>query len=213
MLSQDHKMSFLVFWLSTWSFNNKIPDEIHSNQSAALFAACVKVFTNYNSTNAYISGCMDSLLNDTRSPPIFLRIDRYHFVCTIHRIKLFQKMNPLKVSLFKAIFGALILCDDLSVVNKIITGLYIIMRSRYNQNLWKITAKSASCLWKTRNIGWRRRIWWKQWIKNSYRLELWWVFIYFCVFWINSMLISFQMGDWNHRFTWSWNWKRQLPFS
>lgn len=131
MLSQDQTMSFLVFWLSNWSFNNKFPDEIHLDQSAALFGACIKAFTNYKSTNAYISVCMDSLLNETPPPKIFLRIDRYHFVCTIHRIKQFKKMDPLKVGLFKAVFGALILCADLPAVKKIIIDLFIIMRSRY----------------------------------------------------------------------------------
>lgn len=47
MISQDHTMRFLTFWLSIWSFNN------------ALFGACTRAFTNYKSTNAYISACMD----------------------------------------------------------------------------------------------------------------------------------------------------------
>lgn len=131
MVSQDHTMSFLTFWLISWAFEKKIPDEIHLDQSAALFGACVKAFTNYKSTNAYISGCMDSLLHDTPPPPIYLRIDRYHFVCIIHRIKQFKKMDPLKVGLFKAIFGVLILIHDVSAVKKIICDLFIIMRSRY----------------------------------------------------------------------------------
>lgn len=139
MLSQDHTMRLLVFWLSAWSFNNKIPQEIHLDQSAALFGACVRTFTNYKSTNAYISACMDSLLNHTPPPTIYLRIDRYHFVCTIHRIKQFKKMDALKVSLLKAIFGVLILCDDLSAVKKIIIDLFTIIRNRF---ITKICEKS-----------------------------------------------------------------------
>lgn len=131
MLSQDHTMRFITFWLSTWSFNSKIPDEIILDQSAALFGACVQTFTSFKNTNTYISACMDSLLKNTPIPPIYLRIDRYHFVCTIHRIKLFKKMDPLKVTLYKAIFGALLLCDNLEAVKKIIIDLFTIMRYRY----------------------------------------------------------------------------------
>lgn len=98
MLSQDHTMRFITFWLSSWAFNNKVSDEIVLDQSAALFGACVQTFTHLRNTNAYISACMDSLLNDTPAPAIFLRIDRYHFICTIHRIKQFKKMDRLKVS-------------------------------------------------------------------------------------------------------------------
>lgn len=84
MLSQDRTIRFVAFWLSTWAFNIKIPDEIVMDQSAALFGACVQTFTNIKNTNAYISACMDS---DTPTPSVYLRTDRFHFVCTIHRIK------------------------------------------------------------------------------------------------------------------------------
>lgn len=131
MLSQDHTMRFISFWLSTWVFNNNVPDEIVLDQSAALFGACVQIFTNLRNTNSYVSACMDSLLNDTPVPAVYLRIDRYHFICTIHRLKQFKKMDPLKVSLFKGIFGALILCDDLAVVKKTIIDLFTILRNRY----------------------------------------------------------------------------------
>lgn len=131
MLSQDHTMRFISFWLSSWAFNNNIPDEIVLDQSAALFGACVQTFTNYKNTNAYVSACMDSLLHNTPVPPVYLRIDRYHFVCTLHRLKLFKKMDPMKVSLFKGIFGALILCDDLAVVKKTVIDLFTILRNRY----------------------------------------------------------------------------------
>lgn len=131
MLSQDHTMRFISFWLNTWSFNNNVPDEIVLDQSAALFGACVQTFTNLPNTNAYVSACMDSLLNNTPVPDVYLRIDRYHFVCIIHRMKEFKKMDRLKVSLFKAVFGALILCDDLAVVKKTIIDLFTILRNRY----------------------------------------------------------------------------------
>lgn len=130
MLSQDHTMRFNVFWLNSWAFNNPFPDEIFLDQSAAQFGACVQAFTNSKNTNAYISECFNSLLNETPTPPVFLRIDRYHFVCTIHRIKEFKKMDPLKVSLLKAVFGALMLCDNLQAVKKIVTDLFTILRNR-----------------------------------------------------------------------------------
>lgn len=131
LLSQDHTMRFISFWLNTWSFNAIVPDEIVLDQSAALFGACVQTFTNLRNTNAYVSTCMDSLLNDTPVPAVYLRIDRYHFICTIHRMKQFKNMDRLKVSLFKAVFGALILCDDLAVLKKTIIELFTILRNRY----------------------------------------------------------------------------------
>lgn len=152
MLSQEHTMRFLIFWLSAWSFNNPIPHEINLDQSAALFGACVRTFTNYKSTNAYISACMDSLLNDTQAPPIYLRIDRYHFVCTIHRIKQFKKMDSLKVSLLKAIFGVLILCDDLSAVKKIITDLFTLIRNRFITNACKKSLIDLQAVCETHEI-------------------------------------------------------------
>lgn len=131
MLSQDHTKRFISFWLSSFAFNNNAPDEIVLDQSAALFGACVQTFTNLPNTNAYVSACMDSLLNDAPVPAVYLRIDRYHFVCAIHRLKQFKKMDSLKISLYKAIFGALILCSDLAVVKKTIIDLFTIIRNRY----------------------------------------------------------------------------------
>lgn len=131
MLSQDHTMRFNVFWLNSWAFNNPFPDEIYLDQSAAQFGACVQAFTNSKNTNEYISHCFDSLLNDTQTPRVFLRIDRFHFVCTIHRIKEYKKMDSLKASLLKAVFGALMLCDDLAAAKKIITDLFTIIRNRF----------------------------------------------------------------------------------
>lgn len=74
---------------------------------------------------------MDSLLYDTPIPAVYFRIDRYHFICTIHRLKQFKKMDLMKVSLFKGIFGALILCDDLAVVKKTVIDLFTILRNRF----------------------------------------------------------------------------------
>lgn len=153
MISQDHTMRFLTFWLSIWSFNNEVPDEIILDQSAALFGACTRAFTNYKSTNAYISACMDCLLNDAPPPPVFLRIDRYHFVCTIHRIKKFRKMDPLKRILLKAVFGLLLLCDDLKAVKKIVTDLFTLIRYRYMTKECKNSLDDLQAACETHNIS------------------------------------------------------------
>lgn len=131
LLSQRHTTTFLTYWLSIWC--SKKPDTICLDQSAALFSACVRAYTytSLNSTNEYISACMNSLLYNTAPPEVFLRIDSFHFVRIIHGIKQFKKQDPMKVTLFKAVFGVLILCHDLTAARKIILDLFTVMRHRY----------------------------------------------------------------------------------
>lgn len=127
MVSQRHTMSLLVYWIKSWCPSNKKPHEVIIDQSAALFGACVQAFTHLNSTNEYITACMNCLLNGTQPPSTFIRLDRFHFVRTLHNLKQFKNLDPLKVKLFKSIFGVLILCHDIGVTRKIIIDLFTII--------------------------------------------------------------------------------------
>lgn len=135
MVSQRHTMSLLTYWMKNWCPSNKTPHEVILDQSAALFGACVQSFTPLNSTNEYITACMNCLLNGTQRPAVFLRLDRFHFVRTPHNLKQFQNVDPLKVKFFKAVFGVLILCHDIAAARKIIIDLFTVMRNRFVNEL------------------------------------------------------------------------------
>lgn len=93
MLSQLHTIEWIRLWLSIWLEDNHLPDEVIIDESAALMGAVISAFTQFETTNDYISACTGALLGDSELPRTFVRIDRSHFVESIIRnvCKGFQK--------------------------------------------------------------------------------------------------------------------------
>lgn len=135
VLSNKHTLSFHVGWLTEWAKNNKIPDEITLDDSAALVGArvgaCLQAFAKLRNTNQYISHSMDSLLLGASPPPIFIRLDRSHFVKSLHRLEVLNREH-VRIRIFvKRLFGFLILCDSLEVVKTIIQNLFTVLRCEF----------------------------------------------------------------------------------
>lgn len=153
MVSQRHTMSLLVYWIKNWCPKNKMPHEVILDQSAALFGACVQALTDLDSTNEYISCCMNSLLSGTQPPCTFIRLDRFHFVRVIHNLKQFKNADPLKIKFFKSVFGVLILCHDLAAARKIIIDLFTVMRNRYVNESSTISLTNLQDICNTHEIN------------------------------------------------------------
>lgn len=129
VLSDRHSLSFLRYWLCEWGKENKKPVEIFLDDSAALVGACVQAFAMCPSTNGYISSCMDCLLSGNPPPKVFIRLDRSHFVKSLHRLKILNQADPRKKVFFKRVFGCLILCDNVNTARKIIKDLLVVIKS------------------------------------------------------------------------------------
>lgn len=132
MLSQSHGMSFILFWLKSWFASQKKPDEIITDESDALMGACVEAFTRFKSINTYISACVNLfLLEDFDLPECFLRIDRSHFVKSIHRSKHLKRQEKRKQNLFKRILGYLIQCESMEEFKNIVRDTLLILRNPF----------------------------------------------------------------------------------
>lgn len=131
MISSRHTQSFIVAWLTSWAKENKKPDEIYVDDSAALVGACVQTFAKCHSTNEYISVCMNNALFGEPLPKAYIRLDRSHFVRSLHRLKALKKEDIRKNVLYKRIFGVLITCDDIHDAEGIIKNLFTILKTEY----------------------------------------------------------------------------------
>lgn len=132
MLSQNHSMDWIQFWLTQWLQDNDIntPFEIVMDESAALIGATVGAFTRCTSTNDYLSTCMDSLLINTEPPKCFIRTDRSHFVKSIHRNV--RKGFSKTVKLIRGVLGYLITCNNYVEAERIIHALFTIVLNEFN---------------------------------------------------------------------------------
>lgn len=132
MLTQDHTLEWIQVWLSQWIIWNdsKKAHEIVMDESAAIMGAVVGAFTRLNSTNDYLTACMDSLQNKSLPPECFIRIDRSHFVASIKRNvkKGFQKT----VKLIHGVLGYLITCDNFPESARIVHALFTIVINEFN---------------------------------------------------------------------------------
>lgn len=103
MLSQSHTSNFLSYWLGTWIQNVKIPSEVVTDDSAALLKSVEKSFTSKANTKVYIEHSFQYLdtNNNNFLPECFVRLDRSHFVKSIHRLPIFKYKDYRVVRLLK----------------------------------------------------------------------------------------------------------------
>lgn len=131
VLSDRHTLSFIRSWVSEWTKENKKPNEVYLDDSAALVGAFIQTLTSCRNTNEYISWCMDSVLHGKPPPKAYIRLDRSHFVKSLHRLDVLNKEDTRRKVLFKRLFGFLITCENLDVIKKTIKNLFLVMKSEY----------------------------------------------------------------------------------
>lgn len=91
----------------------------------------MKVFAKCNTTNQYISKCMNSVLYEAPPPTVYIRLDTSHFVKSLHRINGLKQLDLRERVLYKRIFGFLMRCENLRVIEKVIRDLFLVVRSKY----------------------------------------------------------------------------------
>lgn len=129
LLSQNHDANYIQFWLISWFANLKKPDEVIIDGSEALMRAAVRSFTSYASTNKYISGCMQAILQNGSPPRCFIRLDRSHFVRTIHGNKVLRKLDQRVSRMIKGVIGYLIQCVSIELVKQVLKHLFTLTRN------------------------------------------------------------------------------------
>lgn len=125
MLSQDQTSEFIIFFLKKVFKNLKLPVETVCDESKALLKALSVTFANCDNIERYVAACMSSLVNGTKPPSCYIRIDRSHFVKNItHKIKSrdFRKKN-----LFRGVIGYLIKCDNFETAKKVIQDFFTLI--------------------------------------------------------------------------------------
>lgn len=131
LLTNRHTLNFHAAWLTEWKKQVKKIDEIIVDDSAALVGACAKALAKCNTTNQYISKCMNSVLYEAAPSTVYIRLDISHFVRSLRRLNGLKQLDLRARVLYKRIFGFLIRCENLRVIEKVIRNLFIVVRSKY----------------------------------------------------------------------------------
>lgn len=132
MLSQRHTSHFIAYWLTCWSKEAVVPNEVVTDDSAALLAAVVQSFTSLPNMRSYLEKSYMCLTKNTNPPEIYIRLDRSHFVKFLHRWKPLKNQDSRKVKLIKRILGVLIQCDDFQSAKAIIKNLFTSLLNMYD---------------------------------------------------------------------------------
>lgn len=133
MLSQVHTMEWLIHWLQTWkpSKIEPFPHEIIiMDESSALIGAAVNVFTQDKTTFQYIDRCLNVILKgNIELPKCYIRIDRSHFVKSIHRN--LRKADGKTMRLLRGVMGYLISCSDRKHFEQIMKDVFTLVRNEF----------------------------------------------------------------------------------
>lgn len=133
MLSQQHSLNFISFWLRTWLQMAVKPEEEVVDDSAALIGALVKAFTDAPNTKQYIKRCFD-LLNQkpVNYLECYIRLDRSHFIKTINKNKMLNTEDSRKGKLFKSVIGFLIQCESFLIAKLVIKELFNLILNQFD---------------------------------------------------------------------------------
>lgn len=130
MVSQIHTISWLSHWLQTWAQDKQCPHEVIMDESAALIGASVAVFTQDKTTFQYIDRCVNVLLKkNVELPKCYIRIDRSHFVHSIHRN--LRKGHAKTTRLLRGILGYLVSCSDFREFEQIMKDVFTLIRNEF----------------------------------------------------------------------------------
>lgn len=127
MLTQRHTSTQISRMLDTFKIkqhHDKNPKEVFIDESAALFLACVKTFTPFDSANEYIDYGYDRLVKGEKASMVYIRIDRSHVVKTIKRNKDIKKLNKVKTMFYQRALGFIIQIKDFEEAKTMMTELF-----------------------------------------------------------------------------------------
>lgn len=138
MLSQTHSSQKISDWLLTWKNrhnNQKNPNEIVIDESAALLLSCVSSFTTARSVHEYLSQCFDHLVNGGPLPKCYIRLDRSHVIASLLSnttfIKVFGQQKEAR-NFYLRLIGYLIQEPDFQKVANIIRDAFKMVYNRYS---------------------------------------------------------------------------------
>lgn len=133
LITQDHTATSIMGMMNKFKFKTGyLPNEIIMDGSKALLAASVQSFCLIETTNEYISQCIDYLVYKTGNlPKVFIRMDRSHFIKNLHRASKLRKIDPRTRKLLLCTIGFIIQSLNHEVVFGAITDLFVIIQSTY----------------------------------------------------------------------------------
>lgn len=102
MITDSHSHVSISNWLKVWnlSVDGMKPQEIITDDCAALISAVVTTFTEFSSTKAYIEHLFHILSGIKQEiPPVFVRLDTSHFIKTLYNIQCLQGID-IEIKLF-----------------------------------------------------------------------------------------------------------------
>ncbi|RVE43836.1 hypothetical protein evm_011504 [Chilo suppressalis] len=93
-ISESHTIASIFHWLNTWLSDRKPPNEVVTDDSAAMIGAVVKAFCGYSSTKEYLNNCFKLLENKSDKVPVcHVRLDTYHFLKTLYNLTVFKQVK------------------------------------------------------------------------------------------------------------------------
>lgn len=132
MLTQDNTSNFIAFMLSEM-FKKifKMPKQIVSDNSPALLAASVKVFTTCYTLKNYIDKCFQILIENEGYLECYIRLDVSHFVKNVVASKCFNDTDSRVKFFFKCCIGAIVNSSCFDKVKQIVKHVATLASNKY----------------------------------------------------------------------------------
>lgn len=130
MLSQDHTSEFIELFLRKMFKYLKPPFQITCDAAKALMKTLVKTFTNCHSLSEYVTKSMSALINGTKTPEVFLRIDVAHFIKNFTRKV--KDSDYRRRNFFRGVVGYLMQCANFKIVKEIIHDFFTVILNKFD---------------------------------------------------------------------------------
>lgn len=152
-ISERHTMASISQWLNTWLSGRKPPNEVVTDDSAALIGAVVKAFCGYNSTNEYLDSCFKLLENKSDKVPIcHVRLDTSHFLKTLYNLTVFIHVDTRIIHFYVQCFKQIKNSISYIQIKQIIQDIIIVSKHKYRGSINGQQTRCESSLQKLRNI-------------------------------------------------------------
>lgn len=137
MISQTHSLDSVALWLQTWLGNKKPPNEVVTDDSAALIGAVVRIFNGTVSTNKYLEDCF-ALLENTisgKTPNCYIRLDTSHFIRTLYKQEIFSHVDYRVKLFYIKCFKLIKERTNYAEVKQLIENIIVIANSKYRGSI------------------------------------------------------------------------------
>jgi hypothetical protein len=115
MVTDSHSHVSICNWLRIWNYSvdGMKPQEVITDDCAALISAVITTFTEFTSTKTYIEHLFYILSGtNLEMPPVYVRLDTSHFIKTLHNLPCLQGIdNEIKLFYIRCIYY-LKKCED-----------------------------------------------------------------------------------------------------